>query len=96
MVPSSAVKTQNGASYVQAFDPPLKETGGAQGITSDTAPRQIPVEVGISDDTKVEVISGLEEGEQIVTRIISGTAAAAATSGSGGGGGFGGGGPPGF
>ncbi|OGG53832.1 hypothetical protein A2851_01410 [Candidatus Kaiserbacteria bacterium RIFCSPHIGHO2_01_FULL_53_29] len=79
-VPSSAVKTQNGVSYVQVFNPPLSETGGAQGIVSNSAPRQIEVTVGISDDTNVEILSGLEEGQQIVTRTVSGTAAANAAS----------------
>ena len=73
-VPSSAVKTQNGVSYVQVFDPPLSETGGAQGIVSIVTPKQIQVEIGISDDSNVEIIQGLEEGQQILTRTISGTA----------------------
>ena len=75
VVPSSAVKTQNGISYVQVFNPALPERGGAQGITSPTSPQQIEVEVGISDDLHIEILSGLEEGQQIVTRTISGTAA---------------------
>ena len=75
VVPSSAVKTQNGISYVQVFNPALPERGGAQGITSPTSPQQIEVEGGISDDLHIEILSGLEEGQQIVTRTISGTAA---------------------
>lgn len=74
-VPSSAVKTTGGSSYVLAFNPPLTETEGAVGITSTTAPQQVPVVVGISDDTNVEILSGLTSGEQIVTRTITGTVA---------------------
>ena len=83
IVPSSAVKTQNGVSYVQVFNPALPENGGAQGVTSKIIPQQIEVVTGISDDTNVEIISGLEEGQQIVTRTISASAAnTTATSGS--------------
>lgn len=73
-VPSSAVKTQSGALFVQAFNPPLATTGGSQGVASKIAPQQISVEVGISDDTNTEIISGLSEGQQVVVRTISGTA----------------------
>ncbi|HVV15064.1 MAG TPA: efflux RND transporter periplasmic adaptor subunit [Candidatus Paceibacterota bacterium] len=91
IVPSSAVKTVGGASYVQVFDPPLAETGGAAGVASKTAPRQVAVETGLSDDTNVEIVSGLSEGEQVVTRTISATAATAATAATGANrGGFGG------
>lgn len=98
VVPSSAVKTQNGVSYVQVFDPPLSQTGGTQGVTSPIAPRQLEVVTGIADDTNVEIVSGLAQGQQIVTRTISGTAASAAPAAGnatrGGNAGFGGG-PPG-
>ena len=74
VVPSSAVKTQNGVSYVQSFEPELSATSGPQGVTSDATPRQIRVEIGISDDTNVEIVSGLNEGQQIIVRTITGTA----------------------
>ncbi len=99
-VPSSAVKTTGGTSYVLVFTPPLTETGGTQGVVSKVAPQQVPVTTGISSDTDVEILSGLTEGEQIVTRTISGTtsttaaASAARTTGAAGragAGGFGGG-----
>ena len=75
VIPSNAVKTQNGVSYVQVFDPPLEQMGGTQGVVSVVPPRQIEVVIGIADDTNVEVMSGLEEGQQVVTRTISGTTA---------------------
>ncbi len=78
MVPSSAVKTQNGASYVLAFNPPLTASSSPQGVASATAPIQVPVTTGISDDTNVEIVSGLNEGQQIVTRTT--TSAAATTA----------------
>lgn len=73
-VPASAVKTQGGRSYVYTFDPPLGKAGGPEGVASSAAPQQIEVETGISDDTSIEVLSGLAEGQQIIVRVVSGTA----------------------
>jgi RND family efflux transporter MFP subunit len=99
-VPSSAVKTTGGSSYVLVFSPPLADTGGTAGVVSATPPAQVPVTMGISGDTSVEILSGLSSGEQIVTRTVTGTAAATTgaarttttTGGAARGGGFGGGG----
>jgi len=71
MVPSSAIKTQNGASYAQVFSPALANTAPSQGVVSVVAPQQVEVTTGISDDTNIEILSGLTEGEQIVTRTIT-------------------------
>ena len=76
------------------FAAPMPQDQGAQGIISAVAPRRQPVETGLSNDTSTEIISGLKEGDQIVTRTISGVTTAktatAAPSIFGGGGGFGG------
>lgn len=80
MVPASAVKTQGGTSIVQSFDPALAETGGTQGIVSQTPPQQVPVEVGVSDDTNIEILSGLTERQQIVVRTVSATTQTTAQS----------------
>lgn len=85
-VPSSAVKTIGGSSYVMVFNPPLEDTAGTAGLAvqagvlSATPPAQVPVIVGISDDTNVEILSGLVAGQQIVTRTITGTTAKATTA----------------
>ena len=79
-VPSSAVKNQNGVSFVQAFATPLANAGGIQGVVSTVPPKIVEVTTGISDDTNIEIVSGLNEGEQIITRIISGTAGAKTTT----------------
>lgn len=82
-VPTSAVKTQNGVSQVQVFEPALTDTGSTQGVVSKVPPQQIMVEVGITDDTTVEILSGLTQGQQIVTRTSSGAATTqAATQGA--------------
>ena len=77
VVPTSAVKTQNGTSYVQVFDAPLATPlTGVQGSLSATLPRQVAVETGLSDDTNTEITSGLKEGDIIVTKTIAGTTTA--------------------
>jgi len=101
-VPSAAIKTTNGASYVTVFNPPIAASAvtsaGSQGVVSATAPKSVPVTIGISDNTNTQILSGLTPGEQIVVRTTTGStatvsAAAAATSRTtGAGGGFGGGG----
>jgi len=63
MVDNSAVKSDNNGSYVQVLD------GQGQ-------PQRKDVQVGLANDTSTEVISGLNEGDTIITQTIaSGTAA---------------------
>lgn len=71
-VPSSAVKTQNNASYVEVLDPALlaSSTTG-QGVISKIAPARQLVQTGLANDSLVEIISGLEEGAVIVTRTLA-------------------------
>lgn len=81
LVPSSAVKTQGGTSYVQVLDSYANASSTAalsnQGVTSDTLPRNQAVEIGSTNGTMTEITSGLSEGQLIVSRTISGTASAA-------------------
>jgi HlyD family secretion protein len=80
VVPSSAVKTQNSQSYVLAFSPALSGATSSSPVTSATTPSQIPVVTGISDDTNVEITSGLTEGEQIVVKTVTSSAKTSATA----------------
>ncbi len=82
VVPSSAIKTVGGNTYVQVFDPPLADTGDAQGVVSATAPTMIPVVTGVSDDTNIQILSGLNVGQQVVvsTRASKTTTSAANTA----------------
>lgn len=58
LAPNSAVKTDaNGGSYVQTLD--------AAG-----QPQNITVQIGLANDTDTEIISGLDEGDKIVTQTI--------------------------
>lgn len=93
-VPNSALKTTGGNSFVHVFAAPLLQAAGTQGVPSPIPPEQKQVEIGVANDTTTEIISGLREGDAIVTRTIApttATPAASATSllgGNRGGGGF--------
>jgi RND family efflux transporter MFP subunit len=98
-VPNAAVQTQGATSYVLTLDPKQTQSvAGTSGVTSSAQPKQVTVQIGISDDNNTEITSGLSAGDTVVTQTINASAtksaAASATSALrlGGGGGFGGGG----
>ena len=67
LVPNSAIKNQNDTNYVQMFATPIKAESG-QSVTSATAPIDQQIEIGSANDDYTEVVSGLKEGDQIITR----------------------------
>jgi len=87
-VSSQAVKTSNsGDNYVEVLDPAelTPVSGSNTQVTSKTAPRQVTVQTGLSSDTQIEIISGLNEGDTIVSQTISlGTKTTAASTQSSG------------
>jgi RND family efflux transporter MFP subunit len=68
LVPDSAVKTQNGKSYVEVLN------------DGNALPVQKTVEVGSSNNTDTEIISGINSGDKVVTQTISSTTKAASTT----------------
>lgn len=84
MIPNGAIKTQGSTSYVEMIDQPIPASqGAADMVMSLIPPRQQTIEVGLANDTSAEIISGLNEGDQIVTRTTSsGTKTPAATGAS--------------
>ena len=77
IAPNSALKNQGSENYVEMFDAPLAvPLAGVQGSPSKVLPKQQTVTIGISDDTSTEILSGLKEGDEIVTKTITGTATA--------------------
>ncbi len=66
LAPNSAIKTLNGSSAVQ--------------ILQNNIPVSVPVETGLSDDTMTEIVSGLQEGESIVSRTITSSATSTSSS----------------
>lgn len=74
LVPSAAIQTQNGQPVIRVLK---------NGIEQD-----IPVETGLTSDTQTEVISGVKEGDEVITGTISSSTQNTSTSVFGG---FGGG-----
>ncbi|AFQ46091.1 efflux RND transporter periplasmic adaptor subunit [Desulfosporosinus meridiei] len=90
-VPSEAVKTRGDKKgvMVPGSDPAKSGQTGANG-------QFVPVEFGLDDGENIEVKSGIEEGQEVIT-IVGGSTATAAKSSGGlriGGGGAAAGGPP--
>ncbi len=79
VVPSSAIKTSNGISYVEVFDGSV--TPDSNGIlTTKLIPTKVTVETGISDDTNTEITNGLNEGDKIVVKTVSSTSSSSVKS----------------
>jgi macrolide-specific efflux system membrane fusion protein len=68
LVPNSAVKTQNGNSYVQ--------------VLNGQTPQNVTVEVGLSNDTQTEIISGVNVGDNVVTQTINSSTSTSTTASS--------------
>ncbi|MBI4155961.1 MAG: HlyD family efflux transporter periplasmic adaptor subunit [Candidatus Zambryskibacteria bacterium] len=80
IVPNSAVKTSGGLSYVEIFDSPLSSVTSASGAVSSSPPQRREVVIGLSNDTSTEIISGLNEGDLVVSRTVSPTTATTQTA----------------
>jgi macrolide-specific efflux system membrane fusion protein len=89
VVPASAIKTVAGQNFVQVIEPRVDT---ATVLASDVTLVQVPVTIGISDNTNTEILSGLPAGAQIVVRSTGGssTASTAGATNRAGAGGFGG------
>ncbi|MBP7058561.1 HlyD family efflux transporter periplasmic adaptor subunit [Candidatus Gracilibacteria bacterium] len=95
IVPNGAIKTQGDISYVESFQTTSAnssaDTSGntksstvnsssEQVITSSNPPSQIQIETGLANDSYTEITSGLNEGDQIVTRTITSAKTTTTTS----------------
>jgi len=73
-ISNSAIKSTSNKSFVETFDKKLPpSTTGVQGSTSENLPIKKEVTTGISNDTMTEIISGLNEGDIVVIKTITGT-----------------------
>ncbi len=79
VVPSSAIKSKNGLSYVETLGI-TSVPSGSIGIASLVLPTQITVETGLADDTSTEITTGLKEGDVIITKTTAGTTAKTTTA----------------
>ncbi len=86
LAPNSAVKQQGGAPYVELAEGNIPSSSGSSssGVVLVSAPRNQAVEVGASNDTMTEIISGLNEGDNVVTRTITAASSTATTTQSSG------------
>ncbi len=88
LIPNSALKAAGQDSYVEILPmlAAVDSTSASAGVTSAVPPSRQPVEIGVSNDTFTQIISGLKEGDQVVSRTIASSTAAAApaTGGIGG------------
>jgi len=93
MIPNSAVKSSGDTQYVEFIEgTAVSDSGatGSAGILSTTLPQQKAVQTGLANDSFTEIISGLTEGESIVSRTSTSNSSAVnttqSTKGVGGGG----------
>lgn len=96
-VPLEAVREDDNGKYVETATggkpaPPDPKTGDApeEGTLIDIQKKRVTVEVGLEGNERIEILSGLKEGDQIITQTIEPAAPTAGGSPFGGGG-FGGG-----
>jgi HlyD family secretion protein len=83
VVPNSAIKTTNGVSTVSLVpqNTTATEDGDNAGVALNGSTTPQVVEVGVSDDTNTEILSGLKEGDKVITKTIqSSTGSASAPS----------------
>lgn len=64
--PSSAITTQNGQSVAK--------------VLKNGAEIDVPVEIGISGDSDTEIVSGLTEGETVITGIVTSSQSSSTTT----------------
>jgi len=81
LVPNAAVKSQGNNNYVEILNSTTSSSQllagiAATGISSKTSPKQQTIETGLSNDTYTEIVSGLNEGDQVVTQTITNKTAA--------------------
>lgn len=68
IVPSSAIQTVNGASTVQ--------------VMKNGTPQNVAVTVGLTSDSQAEILSGIHEGDEVVTATIQPSSTTRTTTGT--------------
>ena len=82
LVPSAAIKSGYQGSYVQTL--PGVTATGRRPVSSSVKPVHQAVQVGDSNDTQTEIVSGVNEGDLIITQTIASSTSAATQSSAGG------------
>jgi HlyD family secretion protein len=86
-VPNSAVVTSGSTSYILEPSTPLSATdlaASANGGVVLAATKQVPVTIGLVNDTMTEIDSGVNVGDQIIVQTIKSTTVAKTTASTGG------------
>ncbi|HEY5220807.1 MAG TPA: HlyD family efflux transporter periplasmic adaptor subunit [Candidatus Paceibacterota bacterium] len=86
-VPNAAVVTSGGSSYIIEPSTPLSAADLASSATGGivlSGTKQVPVTVGLANDTMTEIDSGVNVGDQIITETIKSSSAAKTTASTGG------------
>ena len=79
-IPNGAVKSRNNNYYVEVVAESITDAENMRGVILPSSPINMPVEVGISNDTMTEIISGVSEGEWVVARTIQSSTQATSQS----------------
>jgi multidrug efflux pump subunit AcrA (membrane-fusion protein) len=80
-VETSAIKTQGNRSYVEVWNGELSSADAKLPIELDSKKiEKRIVKIGLSDDNKIEILSGLKEGDNIIVKTIAIKASSAKTS----------------
>ncbi|MDO8469984.1 MAG: efflux RND transporter periplasmic adaptor subunit [bacterium] len=81
MVPAAAVKSLGVQNSVMVVSGTMPVSGTSnQGVALSVPPNQQTVKIGLSSDTAVEIVSGLQVGDVVVIRTIAPTTTSAATT----------------
>ena len=86
-VPNAALVTSGGSSYILEPATPISSAelaASANGGIVIAATKQVPVVVGLANDTMTEITSGVNVGDQIIVQTIKSTAASKTTATTGG------------
>ncbi|MDD3101951.1 MAG: HlyD family efflux transporter periplasmic adaptor subunit [Patescibacteria group bacterium] len=78
LIPNSAVKTLGDTSYVEIFDStinPKNSTTNTATVIVKNSPAQQSIQTGLINDSSTEIISGLKEGDWVVSGTSSSSSA---------------------
>jgi len=74
-LPNNAIKSQGNSKYVEfvevSSDLKQKLLASVSGVSLPSLPKQQSIETGISNDTSTEIVSGLNEGDVVVSSTVS-------------------------
>lgn len=73
-IPVTAIKSQGSQSYVEVLPTILAESLIGQSLVQTDKPIQKNITTGLTNDSMAEVLTGLNEGDQIITKTTKATA----------------------